>query len=54
MVSDKVIDVSAGWILRVLNVSSRLLQQKAMINREWQLQAINCFRYAETFKAGSH
>ena len=57
MVSDKVIPVSAGWILRVLNTSSRLLgcyNKMRWFNREGQLQAIYCFGYAETFKAGSH
>ena len=53
MVSDKVIVVSAGGILRVLNVSSRLLgcykKRRWLRSRMTSLQVTNCFGYAKTF-----
>ena len=51
MLSNKVIDVSAGWILRVLNVSSLLLvcynKRRWLQSRMTSLQAIYCFSYGE-------
>ena len=51
MVSNKVIDVSACWIIRVLNISSHLgfyNKRRWLQSRMTSLQAIYCFDYDET------